>query len=316
MKNIKSAISLALLAVAPAIYAQNIDTKAAPDVPTFSVTLNVTNNGGGIDSLMTKKSKSQAYDSLLFKGSATGLKLVYGTPVTVGMKADAGKMISSFTVNGSEKTFETATQSQNDEVKGTVSFDKVNNYSIELGALNEKTDLVITWKNKPEVKVTISGTEQIVNAGTAATVTVTTDVQGLTPTVAYFTDATCQITADEAAREVVGTFYVKITSPETADHKAIDMVVPMVVNNKTELAVGTNDAPKCETTLLQGQPLSAAVITGGKVTVKDHTDHVIKGTWAWADPNALVNVGMASANTYAAIFTPDSAAVIRNSAEI
>lgn len=310
MKNIKSAISLALLAVAPAIYAQNIDTKSAPDVPTFSVTLNVTNNGGGLDSLMTKKAQSDSYDSLLFKGGAINKKLVYGTPVQVGMKAEAGKMISSFTVNGSEKTFEAAAQSRNGEVKGTVSFDKVNNYSIELGALNEKTDIVIAWMDKPEVKVTVSGTEQIVNTGTAATVTVITNIQSLNPTVSYFTDAACQTAANDEARKKVGTFYVKITSPETADHKAIDMVIPMVVNNKTELTVGTNtDAPECKTTLLQGQPLSAAVITGGKVTVKDQTDHVIKGTWAWADPNALVEAGMSTAKTYDAIFTPDSAAV-------
>ena len=64
MKNIKSVISLALLAVAPTIYAQNIDTKAAPDVPTFSVTLNVTNNGGGLDSVFVKKTIEIDKDSL------------------------------------------------------------------------------------------------------------------------------------------------------------------------------------------------------------------------------------------------------------
>ncbi len=314
MKNIKSAISLALLAVAPAIYAQNIDTKSAPDVPTFSVTLNVTNNGGGLDSLMTKKAQSGPYDSLLFRGDATNKKLVYGTPVQVGMKAEAGKMISSFTVNGSEKTFEAVKQAQDREVKGTVSFDKVNNYSIELGALNEKTDIVINWKNKPEVKVTVSGTEQIVS-GSVAVVNVTTDVQDLNLNVLYYTDATCQTIAADTARQKVGTFYVKITSPETADHKAIDMVVPMVVNNKTELVVDSSEdnKPKCGTILLQGQPLSAAVITGGRVTVKNQTSHEVKGTWSWANPNALVDAGVASANEnankYEAIFTPDSAAV-------
>lgn len=312
MKNIKSAISLALLAVAPAIYAQNIDTKSAPDVPTFSVTLNVTNNGGGLDSLMTKKAQSGSYDSLLFKGGATNKKLVYGTPVQVGMKAEAGKMISSFTVNGSEKTFEAVTQEQNSGKTATVSFDEVNNYSIELGELKEKTDIVINWKNKPEVKVTVSGTEQIVS-GNAAEVSVATDVPNLEPKIAYYTDATCQATADESARKQVGTFYVKITSAETADHKAIDMVVPMVVNNKTELVVDSSEdnKPKCGTILLQGQPLSAAVITGGVVKVESQTGRVIKGTWSWANPNALVDAGVATAeaNKYEAIFTPDSAAV-------
>ena len=306
MKNIKSVISLALLAVAPTIYAQNIDTKAAPDVPTFSVTLNVTNNGGGLDSLMTKKSGSTDYDSILYRGTVKDQKLVYGTPVLVGMKADAGKMISAFTVNGDKKTFEVSTTPQNKGAdKGTVSFDKVNNYSIDLGALNEKTDIVITWADKPEVKVTVSGTEQIVNTGgSGAVVTVTTNISGLTPTLAYYKEATCETEAIADDRKKVGTFYVKITSPETADHKAIDMVVPMVVNNKTELAVGT--APTCTTTLMQGQPLSAAIITGGEVTVTGKTDHVINGTWSWVNPNMEV---IAGSNTYDAIFTPDSAAV-------
>lgn len=312
MKNIKSVISLALLAVAPTIYAQNIDTKAAPDVPTFSVTLNVTNNGGGLDSLMTKKSGSANFDSVLYRGAVKDQKLVYGTLVQVGMKADAGKMISAFTVNGDKKTFGVPTNPENKAAdKGTVIFDEVNNYSIDLGALNEKTDIVITWADKPEVKVTVSGTEQIVNGSTAATVNVTTNIAGLSPTVTYYKEAACTSKAEETDRKQVGTFYAKITSYETADYKAINMVVPMVVNNKTELAVKNDDAPKCETVLMQGQPLSAAVITGGKVTVKDHTEHVIKGTWAWVDPNALVKAGMATAdgNKYAAIFTPDSAAV-------
>ena len=309
MKNIKSVISLALLAVAPTIYAQNIDTKAAPDVPTFSVTLNVTNNGGGLDSLMTKKSGSSTYDSVLYRGAVKDQKLVYGTSVQVGMKADAGKMISAFTVNGDKKTFEAAVQTTTSDIKGTVSFDKVNNYSIDLGALNEKTDIVITWADKPEVKVTVSNTEQIVKSGGATEVSVTT-IPNITLTKAYYSDKECTKSIALTAMTTAGTYYVKLTTDETVDHKAVNMVVPLVINNKTELAVGTeSDAPKCETVLMQGQPLSAAVITGGKVTVKDEAAHVIKGTWSWADPNALVEAGAASSKKYAAIFTPDSAAV-------
>ena len=117
---------------------------------------------------MTMKSGTSTYDSVLCRGAVKDQKLVYGTSVQVGMKADAGKMISAFTVNGDKKTFEAATNpQQKDADKGTVSFDKVNNYSIDLGALNEKTDIMITWADKPEVKVTVSGTEQIVKTGGA-----------------------------------------------------------------------------------------------------------------------------------------------------
>ncbi|WP_308550271.1 Ig-like domain-containing protein [uncultured Parabacteroides sp.] len=309
MKNIKSAISLALLAVAPAIYAQNIDTKSAPDVPTFSVTLNVTNNGGGLDSLMTKKAQSESYDSLLFKGGATNKKLVYGTPVQVGMKAEAGKMISSFTVNGSEKTFEAVTQAQDGEVKGTVSFDKkVNNYSIELGALKEKTDIVINWVAKPEVKLVITGTEQTVNSKKEATLTVKADDVELQD-LKYYSDAACTKAADATVRKNAGIFYIPIKIDETATTKGVDRVITMTVNEKVTPVV--QDAPISSSVLLQGQPLSAAVITGGVVKVGSQTDHVIKGTWSWANPNALVDAGVATAeaNKYEAIFTPDSAAV-------
>ena len=306
MKNIKSVISLALLAVAPTIYAQNIDTKAAPDVPTFSVTLNVTNNKGGSDTLKIQKQTTSlegAVDSVVPQNKRADLKLIYGTKADMILRADTLMMLESFTVNGEAKSL-TA------EFPGTTTTNRTaghNYYTVSNQELKEKTDIVIKWVAKPEVKVTVSGTEQIVQSGTAATVTVTTNISGLTPTVAYYKEATCENTASEQERKEVGTFYVKITSPETADHKAVNMVVPMVVNNKTALEVGT--APTCETILMQGQPLSAAVITGGKVTVDSDAAHVIKGTWSWADPNALVEAGAASSKKYAAIFTPDSAAV-------
>ncbi|RHR51798.1 hypothetical protein DWW90_17755 [Parabacteroides sp. AF17-28] len=302
MKNIKSVISLALLAVAPTIYAQNIDTKAAPDVPTFSVTLNVTNNGGGSDSLMTMKSGTSTYDSVLCRGAVKDQKLVYGTSVQVGMKADAGKMISAFTVNGDKKTFEAATNpQQKDADKGTVSFDKVNNYSIDLGALNEKTDIMITWADKPEVKVTVSGTEQIVKTGGATDVSVTT-VPNVTLTKEYYSNKECTTSILLANMTTAGTYYVKLTTDETVDHKAVNMVIPMTVNNKKAL---TASEQSCPDVLIEGQTLASASITGGTVT---SGSTAIKGTWAWMDPNTLVKAGASGSNKYKAIFTPDSAA--------
>lgn len=268
---------------------------------------------------MTKKAQSESYDSLLFKGGATNKKLVYGTPVQVGMKAEAGKMISSFTVNGSEKTFVAVTQEQNSEKTATVFFDEVNNYSIELGALKEKTDIVINWVAKPEVKLVITGTEQTVNSGQAATLTVVAGDQELSD-LKYYTNAACTgDMADDEARTKAGIFYIPIKIDETATTKGVDRVITMTVNEKVTPVV--QDAPISSSVLLQGQPLSAAVITGGVVKVGSQTDHVIKGTWSWANPNALVDAGVATAdvntnvkanaeaNEYEAIFTPDSAAV-------
>ena len=296
MKNIKSVISLALLAVAPTIYAQNIDTKAAPDVPTFSVTLNVTNNGGGLDSVFVKKTIDTTKDSLILSGTNL-LKLTYGAEPSFRLKANNQYMLESFTVNG------TKVESMNEQFN--VLYKDVNSYTYTTpsGGLKEKTDIVIKWVEKPEVKVTVSGTEQIVQSGTAATVTVTTNISNLEPTVAYYKEATCENTAIENDRKNVGTFYVKITSPETADHKAVNMVVPMTVNNKKAL---TASGQFCKDVLIEGQTLASASITSG--TVKSNTETEIKGTWAWMDPNTLVKAGESGSNTYKAIFTPDSAA--------
>ena len=305
MKNIKSVISLALLAVAPTIYAQNIDTKAAPDVPTFSVTLNVTNNGGGSDTLKIQKqtpSLGTAVDSVVPQNKRADLKLIYGTKADMILRADTLMMLESFTVNGEAKSL-TA------EFPGTTTTNRTaghNYYTVSNQELKEKTDIVIKWVAKPEVKVTVSGTEQIVKSGGATEVSVTT-IPNITLTKAYYSDKECTKSIELTAMATAGTYYVKLTTDETADHKAVNMVVPMVINNKTALAVGT--APTCETVLMQGQPLSAAVITGGEVTVDGDAAHVIKGTWSWADPNALVEAGAANSKKYAAIFTPDSAAV-------
>lgn len=303
MKNIKYAISLALLAVAPTIYAQNIGTKAAPDVPTFQVTLNVTNNGGGLDSVFVKKTIKTTEDSLILSGS-NSLKVVYGTKPSFRLKANNQYMLESFTVNG--------TKVESMDEKFNEVYKDVNSYAYTPAeGLKEKTDVVINWVAKPEVKLVITGTEQTVNESKAATITVKADETTISD-LKYYSDAGCTAEAAETARKKAGTFYIPVKIAETASKKAVDRVVVMVVNNKTELVVGTeNDAPKCETTLLQGQPLSAAVITGGKVTVKDHADHEIKGTWSWVNPNALVNSGAETedANKYDAIFTPDSAAV-------
>ena len=251
---------------------------------------------------MTMKSGTSTYDSVLCRGAVKDQKLVYGTSVQVGMKADAGKMISAFTVNGDKKTFEAATNpQQKDADKGTVSFDKVNNYSIDLGALNEKTDIMITWADKPEVKVTVSGTEQIVKTGGATDVSVTT-VPNVTLTKEYYSNKECTTSILLANMTTAGTYYVKLTTDETVDHKAVNMVIPMTVNNKKAL---TASEQSCPDVLIEGQTLASASITGGTVT---SGSTAIKGTWAWMDPNTLVKAGASGSNKYKAIFTPDSAA--------
>ena len=92
MKNIKSALSLALLAAAPAIYAQNIDTKA-PAEPGFMVTLNVTDKGSAADTVWIRDYKNTK-DSVILNGN----QVKYGSYLRLGLKAKPGQTIDSLMV--------------------------------------------------------------------------------------------------------------------------------------------------------------------------------------------------------------------------
>ena len=295
MKNIKSVISLALLAVAPTIYAQNIDTKAAPDVPTFSVTLNVTNNGGGLDSVFVKKTIETTKDSLILSGT-NSLKLTYGATPSFRLKANSQYMLESFTVNGKKVTNTDMGEKFNDLYKDVNSY----TYATPAGGLKEKTDIVIKWVAKPEVKLVITGTEQTVS-DKAAAITVTADGSSVSP-LSYYTDVACTAVADDDARKKAGTFYIPVKIAETVTKKGVDKVITMTVNNKKAL---TASGQSCQDVLIEGQTLASASITGGTVT---SGSTAIKGTWAWMDPNTLVKAGASGSNAYKAIFTPDSAA--------
>ena len=103
---------------------------------------------------------------------------------------------------------------------------------------------------------------------------------------------------------------MKFSIAETAGYKAFDKIVSLVVTNKKQLEATGKNVPKCDVTLIAGQPLSAAAIIGSEVTVAGETSaHSVNGTWTWVNPNALVKDGSGENNKYDAIFTPDSAAV-------
>lgn len=314
MKKIKTVISLALLAAAPVIYAQHIDTKAAPDFPTVKVTLNVTNNGGGSDTLKIQKQTTPlgtSVDSVIPKDKRSGLKLIYDTKVNMILRADTLKMMESFTVNGVSKTLTVETFPGTTTASRTKGYNYYT-YNFENTGLTEKTDVVITWKDKPELPVTITGTEMIVKENTFPTFSYTlpTDYEKAVSDTTYYSDAACTKKLAEDIKGKAGTFYVKFSIAETAGYKAFDKIVSLVVTNKKQLEATGENAPECNVTLIAGQPLSAAAIIGSEVTVKDETPaHSVNGTWTWVNPNALVKAGFGENNKYDAIFTPDSAAV-------
>lgn len=292
MKKIILAVALAVAGwwQAPA---QTKDTKSAPDLPTFQVTVSVTNGAGGSSSLLLKKTTDASIDSLVLKGTGE-IKLNYGASPTLFLKADSLYKLESFTINQAPEELTASFPTQpDDKNKGH------NTYTKSLGELKKATQIAIVWKAKPEVELTITGTQQMVSDEKAAVLQITPSISGLTVTPVYYKDKDCKEIADETTRKKAGTYYAKIHIDETADYRGLDQVITMVVMKKKELT--TTGAVATEI-LEEGQPLSAAPITG-KVTLKDDPQVEINGAWSWLNPNEGVKAG---AHTYEAVYIPDS----------
>lgn len=287
MKKIILAVFLALISLAPTLYAQT--TKSAPDFPQVKVTLDVKNGTGGA----FKATNDKDQQKLETPGT---LKLIHGAVPTFALTAQKEMMLDKLTVNGVDQT------DLNPKLEGTAT--KVTTYSKALAPLTGETKVVIAWKEKPAVVVTVAGTEQVANDQTAATVTVTADGATVSE-LKYYTTSACTTIATEEARKQAGTFYIPLKIAETTEKKAVDMVITMVVNNKTVPTVASD--PTCSTILLQGQPLSAAVLEDGEA--KDDEGIIVKGSWSWANPNQAVKAGEAAQNVYEAIFTPADASM-------
>lgn len=318
MKKIKSAISLALLSVAPVICAQNIDTKAHPDYPTFTVTLKVADNGDAKlngDTLKIQKqvaglTSSVKLDSIVPRDNWGTIKVLPGTKAAMGLKADPQMMLESITINNKEAG---RTNASDNVVEGAVksyAFSKLtdgrNYYIIDFGALAKGTDIVVKWVKKPAVTFTASNTQQTVNTSSGATaVTVKAVIAGtnttVTPAVSYADSKGATIT-DLSTVKTAGTYYAKFTLAEDTNHLALNDSVKLIINEKVTLKAPETLAVK--DTLLQGQPLSVATLTGGEMKVGERK---ITGTWSWVEPNKAVVAG--AGHQYAAIFTPDSASV-------
>lgn len=315
MKKIKSAISLALLAVAPAICAQNIDTKAHPEFPTFTVTLTVDDNGDAQlngDTLKIQKQAnlaSNGLDSIVPRGSWKSIKVLPGTKAAMGLKADPQMMLESITINNQEAG---RTKAGEAAVEGAVkpyafnTLENRNYYTIDFGELKQGTDIVVKWVKKPAVTFTASNTQQTVNKDGASEVVVKAVIAGtnttVKPGVSYVDSKGTAISEGVSAIKTAGTYYAKFILKEDTNHLALNDSVKLIINEKVTPAAPANLA--VTDTLLQGQPLSVATLTGGEVKAGERT---ISGTWSWVEPNKAVAAG--NNNNYTAIFTPDSAAV-------
>lgn len=162
---------------------------------------------------------------------------------------------------------------------------------------------------KQKVILSVSGLEQRVNTEKAAVVSFTTIpvevASEITP--AYYSDRACSQTADEAARKKAGTFYATFAYAGCDTLEALNDTVTMIVSNKQNIDFKTEGTVLPEASaIMQGQPLSASILSGGKAFVTTGTGANAKttplpGTFAWTNGNEPAM----KTGSYSITFSPD-----------
>ena len=160
-------------------------------------------------------------------------------------------------------------------------------------------------KDKKQVKITVSGLEQRVNDEKAATVTITTEPTSIKNDVKveYYSDEACTNVAGDNVRKKAGVYYVVVSYAGTEEYEAYSDTFTMVVNNKIDVNFGIagTEYPTAAP-ILQGQHLSASILTGGKAWINESTP--LPGSFAWTNGNDLVT----TTGLYHITFTPDDQA--------
>lgn len=162
---------------------------------------------------------------------------------------------------------------------------------------------------KQKVILSVSGLEQRVNTEKAAVVSFTTIPVGVASeiTPAYYSDRACLQTADETARKKAGTFYATFAYAGCDTLEALNDTVTMIVSNKQNIDFKTEGTVLPEaSTIMQGQPLSASILSGGKAFVTTGTGANAKttplpGTFAWTNGNEPAM----KTGSYSITFSPD-----------
>lgn len=162
---------------------------------------------------------------------------------------------------------------------------------------------------KQKVILSVSGLEQRVNAEKAAVVSFTTIPVEVASeiTSAYYSDRACSQPADEAARKHAGTFYATFAYAGCDTLEALNDTVTMIVSNKQNIDFKTEGTVLPEASaIMQGQPLSASILSGGKAFVTTGTGANAKttplpGTFAWTNGNEPAM----KTGSYSITFSPD-----------
>lgn len=164
---------------------------------------------------------------------------------------------------------------------------------------------LISLLAKQKVVLSVSGLEQRVNTEKPAVVSFTTTpaevASSITP--AYYKNQACTETADDNSRKAAGSFYVTFAYAGCDTLEALNDTLTMIVSNKQNIDFKTEGTTlPTASTVLQGQPLSASILSGGKAFVTTGTGTTpLPGTFAWTNGNAPAT----ATGSYSITFSPD-----------
>ncbi len=160
---------------------------------------------------------------------------------------------------------------------------------------------LISLLAKQKVVLSVSGLEQIVNTEKDAAVIYTTVPKDLRLDVKYYSNAACSTEATN--RKAAGTYYVTFAYAGDDTLEALNDTLTMIVSNKQNIDFKTEGTTlPTASTVLQGQPLSASILSGGKAFVTTGTGTTpLPGTFAWTNGNAPAT----ATGSYSITFSPD-----------
>ena len=162
---------------------------------------------------------------------------------------------------------------------------------------------LISLITKQKVVLSVSGLEQRVNGDANAEVTFSTVPENVKDnfSVNYYSDANCSSSAEN--RKTAGTYYVTFAYGGCDTLEALNDTMTMIVSNKQNIdfkAEGT--ILPTASTIMQGQPLSASILSGGKASVITSAGaSPLPGTFAWTNGNEPAT----ATGAYSITFSPD-----------
>lgn len=161
----------------------------------------------------------------------------------------------------------------------------------------------ITINAKGKLVVNVSGLEQIYDGEKAAVISYTTVPEKIELSAKYYTDATCTTEATEADRKKPGVLYVKLTYTGNDTIAKFEQVYTLLLTDKKDLQE-EKDVEfiwPTATTIVKGQALGNALLTGGSVSVGELN---VPGQFVWTDPSVKPAAGDGN---YSVTFLPNNA---------